>query len=62
MAGEFEKLFGPKPKNDTPVNRNNVPAGLLPVNVNHSFVPWPFFPSGPGKSILPGGSGLKRSA
>jgi hypothetical protein len=58
MAGEFEKLFGPKVTKDKPEWPSGTGVRMIPHNVDPQYVPWPFMPSKVG-NILPNKSGLK---
>jgi hypothetical protein len=58
MAGEFEKLFGPKVSKPIPTWPSGAGVGLIPNNVHPSYTTWPFKPP-KVSNILPGKSGLK---
>jgi hypothetical protein len=60
MAGEFDKLFGPKVPKEKPQWPSGVGVGLIPNSIHPSYNTWPFLPS-PSKSVLPNKSGLKRA-
>jgi hypothetical protein len=49
MPNQFDKLFGPKPPDQTPSKQRL----LQPTNVHRTYSTWPYISVSPAKSLLP---------
>jgi hypothetical protein len=58
MAGDVEKLWGPKVSKPAPTWPSGGGAGLIPTNCHPGYTFWPFQQS-KVSNLLPGKSGLK---
>jgi hypothetical protein len=57
MAGDVEKVMGPKVSKDRPEWPSGVGVGLIPISANPNFMPWPFVEPKNVSNLLPNKSG-----